>query len=146
MFCNKCGNQLQAGDNFCSKCGANISAITSATSPNDDEQQSGLNATAPDPQGSDLVFTSKLILGGNVIRPDRLIINEKNIVYEKRNRYLIGVDRVMIPYSRIASVEFDRGLISSRIVIYSKGNQAITVDHFSVSDGKKIKEEIERRL
>jgi hypothetical protein len=64
----------------------------------------------------------------------------------RRNKHLIGVDRVMIPLSRIASVEIDRRLISSKIVIYSKGNQSITVENFSVGDGEKIKQEIEWRM
>lgn len=68
------------------------------------------------------------------------------MVYEKRNKHLIGVGRVMIPISRIASVEIDRRLISSWIIIYSKGNQTINVENFSVGDGKQIKREIEQRM
>lgn len=146
MFCNKCGHKLNAGDAFCSKCGNDVRAITSGASSSDVEEQVVSDETTVEVGSKDVVFTSKLLLGGNVIRPDRLIINDNNVVYEKRNKHLIGVDRVMIPIARIASVEIDRRLISSRIIIYSKGDQSITVENFSVRDGKKIKREIERRM
>ena len=146
MFCNKCGHKLNAGDAFCSKCGNDVRSITSGASSSDVEEQAISDESTVEVGSKDVVFTSKLLLGGNVIRPDRLIINDTNVVYEKRNKHLIGVDRVMIPIARIASVEIDRRLISSRIIIYSKGNQSINVENFSVGDGKQIKREIERRI
>jgi hypothetical protein len=146
MFCNKCGHKLSFGDAFCSKCGNDVKSITSAASSLDQGAQQDADDAQLEVGNMDVEFTSKLLLGGNVIRPDRLIINHQNVIYEKRNKYLIGVDRVMIPISRIASVEIDRRLISSKIIIYSKGNQSITVENFSVGDAKKIKEEIERRM
>jgi hypothetical protein len=146
MYCNKCGNKLNASDAFCVKCGNDVRTITNSFSaPNMSEQQ--FTDEMDETLGLvDIVFTSKLLLGGNILRPDRLIINDTNVIYEKRNKHLIGVDRVMIPISRIASVEIDRRLISSRIIIYSKGNQSITVENFSVGAGKKIKQEIEWRM
>jgi hypothetical protein len=123
-----------------------VRSITSGASASDVEEQIVSDESTVKVGGQDVVFTSKLLLGGNVIRPDRLIISGNNVVYEKRNKHLIGVDRVMIPISRIASVEIDRRLISSRIIIYSKGNQTINVENFSVGDGKQIKREIEQRM
>ena len=52
----------------------------------------------------------------------------------------------MIPITRIASVEIDRGIIRSKIIIYSKGDQTITVENFTVGDGRKIKRAIEERM
>lgn len=146
MFCNKCGHKLSFGDSFCSKCGNDVKSITQGDKYSDIEQQQISDETETNSNSNHVIFTSKLLLGGNIIRPDRLIINDKNVVYEKRNKHLIGVDRVIIPISRIASVEIDRRLISSRIIIYSKGDQSITVENFSVRDGRKIKQEIQRRL
>ena len=146
MFCNKCGYKLSFGDSFCSKCGNDVRNITQGGNSSDIEQLQISAEAETTANSNDVVFTSKLLLGGNIIRPDRLIINDKNVVYEKRNKHLIGVDRVMIPISRIASVEIDRRLISSRIIIYSKGDQSITVENFSIGDGRKIKQEIERRM
>ena len=142
MFCSNCGNKLNVGDKFCSACGSNVSAITGGS----EHTNSSENSDVFTEDKSSLVFTSKLLLGGNVIRPDRLIIENKNVIYEKRNKHLIGVDRIMIPISRIASVEIDRGIIRSKIIIYSKGDQTITVENFTVGDGRSIKTAIEERM
>ena len=145
MFCSNCGHSLLPTDRFCSSCGANVASITGASSsaePTRHQPEKSVNVAISEP----LVFTSKLLLGGNVVRPDKLIIEQNSVIYEKRNKHLIGVDRTLIPISRIASVEIDRGIIRTRIIIYSKGNQAITVENFTVGDGKRIKEEIEKRM
>lgn len=146
MFCNKCGSELNSEDLFCSKCGNDVSSISDEHSETDEVYESVVSDMPVNHNSSRIVFSSKLLLGGNIIRPDRLIIAENNVVYEKRNKYLIGKDRIMIPFSRIASVEIDRKLISSRIIIYSKGDQSITVENFSISAGRRIKEEIEKRM
>ena len=49
-------------------------------------------------------------------------------------------------FSRISSVEIDRKLIDSDILIYSTGNQQLKVEDFSVGEAKKIKKIIEGRL
>jgi len=102
MFCNKCGHKLNVGDAFCSNCGNDVRSITSGASASDVEEQIVSDESTVKVGGQDVVFTSKLLLGGNVIRPDRLIISGNNVVYEKRNKHLIGVDRVMIPIARIS--------------------------------------------
>ena len=142
MFCSNCGHQLKGNDKFCSSCGNDVTAITgnSENSVGSDENDV---LTEEEPS---LSFNSRLLLGGNIIRPDRLIIEKSNVIYEKRNKHLIGVDRVMIPISRIASVEIDRGIIRSKIIIYSKGDQTITVENFNVGDGRRIKRAIEERM
>lgn len=146
MFCSSCGHKLSPNDRFCSQCGNQVSSITGAASSLEKTLSSSDEQSFKSNDNWRLVFTSKLLLGGNVVRPDRLIIEQNSVVYEKRNKHLIGVDRTLIPISRIASVEIDRGIIRSKIIIYSKGSQAITVENFTISDGKKIKEEIEKRM
>jgi hypothetical protein len=146
MFCSNCGHKLSSTDRFCAQCGSHVGSITGASLSSEKTESSSAKQSSTANDDSSLVFTSKLLLGGNVVRPDRLIIEQNSVVYEKRNKHLIGVDRTLIPISRIASVEIDRGIIRSKIIIYSKGSQAITLENFTISDGKKIKEEIEKRM
>ena len=146
MFCYNCGNKLQGTEKFCPNCGTDVSGYTKAdktSNPAPPQEQSN-DEVAP-PVGSE-VFTSNVLLGGNLVRPDRIIIDDRNVIYEKRNKNLIGVDRIIIPISRISSVEIDRKLISTKIIIYSKGKQDIIVENFSVSDGKRIKKAIDGRM
>jgi hypothetical protein len=146
MFCHNCGNKLQGTEKFCPNCGTDLSAYTQGNHGSaahaDDTDSSDDSAISA---GSE-VFTSNILLGGNLVRPDRIIIDDRNVTYEKRNRNLIGVDRIIIPLSRIASVVIDRKLISCKIIIQSKGNQDITAENFSVGDGRRIKKAIDRRL
>jgi uncharacterized membrane protein YvbJ len=84
MFCNKCGYKLNSGDAFCSKCGNDVRSITSGgVLPETDVQQVSAESDAQLSRG-DVVFSSKLLLGGNILRPDRLIINDQNVIYEKK--------------------------------------------------------------
>lgn len=146
MFCHNCGNKLKGIEKFCPSCGTDLGAYSLGN------QDTTVQATSVDsndeievPAGSE-VFTSNILLGGSLVRPDRIIIDDRNVTYEKRNRNLIGVDRIIIPISRISSVEIDRKLISSKIIIYSKGKQDIIVDNFSVGNGRRIKKAIDRRM
>lgn len=146
MFCYNCGNKLHGVEKFCPNCGTDVSAYTQGDSaPHSTPSQKASDTEREPPAGSE-VFTSNVLLGGNLVRPDRIIIDERNVIYEKRNKNLIGVDRVIIPINRISSVEIDRKLISSKIIIYSKGKQDIIVENFSVSDGRRIKKAIDKRL
>ena len=132
MFCSSCGNKLKESDNFCSSCG----------------QKSAKNNTKTDfkEKLETFEFSSNILLGGNILTPDRLVITNNEVIYKKRNKYLIGVDESSIPFSRISSIEIDRKLIDSDILIYSTGNQQLKVEDFSVGDAKKIKKIIESRI
>lgn len=132
MFCSSCGNKLKESDNFCSSCG----------------QKSAKNTIKTDfkEKLETFEFSSNILLGGNILTPDRLVITDNEVIYKKRNKYLIGVDESSIPFSRISSIEIDRKLIDSDILIYNTGNQQLKVEDFSVGDAKKIKKIIESRL
>jgi len=132
MFCSSCGNKLKESDNFCSSCG----------------QKSAKNTIKTDFKEKLEIFefSSNILLGGNILTPDRLVITDNEVIYKKRNKYLIGVDESSIPFSRISSIEIDRKLIDSDILIYSTGNQQLKVEDFSVGDAKKIKKIIESRI
>ena len=132
MFCASCGNKLKESDNFCSSCGKKNTGSTVSNDSNEELET--------------YEFSSNMLLGGNILTPDRLIITATEVVYKKRNKYLIGVDESSIPFSRISSVEIDRKLIDSDILIYSTGNQQLKVEDFSVREAKEIKRIIESRL
>ncbi|HZH86864.1 MAG TPA: PH domain-containing protein [Brumimicrobium sp.] len=132
MYCSGCGNKLEGHENFCPKCGQGIGG------QNKRETVSGPTET--------LSFSSSFVLGGNLLTPDRLIITAEEIIYKKRNRYLIGVDESVIPFKRISSVELNRRLISTTVIIYTNGNEKIELKNFSVSDAKEIRKAIAERI
>ena len=131
-FCSGCGYNLNGNENFCPSCGKK-----SAATDNEHESKRKLPT---------LEFTSNILLGGDILTPDKIVITATEVIYKKRNKYLIGVDEAAIPFQRISSVEIDRKLIDCHIIIYSTGNQKIIAEDFSISDGTKIKSEIENRL
>ncbi|MDD2983692.1 MAG: hypothetical protein PHQ74_09915 [Crocinitomicaceae bacterium] len=132
MYCSGCGNQLQGDEKFCPECGKSTS--NEKSSPEKKEEFETLE------------FKSSILLGGSILSPEKLIITDTAVVYRKRNKYLIGTDESSIPFSRISSVEINRKLIDSDILIYSTGNQKIVAQDFSISSAKEIKSEIERRI
>jgi hypothetical protein len=66
--------------------------------------------------------------------------------YIKRNKYLIGKDRVHLVYQNISSVRIDRKLIDADIIISGRGAVEITAKDFSISDAKKIEQLINQLL
>lgn len=130
MYCISCGFNLKGNENFCHSCGVKINE-------SHDRAEIGIET---------FEFSSNILLGGSILTPDRIVITKTEVIYKKRNKYLIGVDESSIPFSRISSVEIDRKLIDSDIVIYSTGNQMIKAKDFSVRDAKKIKKIIEQRI
>jgi uncharacterized membrane protein YvbJ len=134
-YCTQCGTALQDSFKFCPSCGAATNGGT--------VQETTSQLQAPPTEEE---FTSNMLLGGNVITPDRLIVGTTSVIYRKRNKYLIGVDESSIPYRQISSVEIVRHLIDADIIIYGSGNKKIEAKDFSVSNAKRIKQLIEDRL
>ncbi|HLV42522.1 MAG TPA: PH domain-containing protein [Brumimicrobium sp.] len=132
MYCSGCGIKLEGHENFCSNCGKNVNG------QNDAAETPTFNET--------LSFSSNFVLGGSLLTPDRLIITDKEIIYKKRNRYLIGVDQIVIPFKRVSSVELDRRLISTTVIVYTNGNEKIELKSFTVGDAKRIREAIAERI
>ena len=122
-FCISCGYTLTGKENFCPSCGLNLLGISSKN-----ESKKSFTYT----------FTSKFILGGNILTPDKLIINQDGVSYLRRNNYLIGVDRSHLSFSDISFVKIDQGLINAAIIISSKGSKGIQANNFSISDARKI--------
>ena len=130
MYCSSCGYNLKENDKFCSSCGEKLMI--------DNDYKKKIFKTHH--------FSSNILLGGNLLTPDRIIITDSEVVYRRRNKYLIGIDESSIPFTRISSVEIDRKLIDAHILIYSTGNQLITAKDFSIRDSKRIKKIIEERI
>jgi len=122
-FCALCGYNLSGNENFCPSCG---------------QKSSGNNTKTHLKESFSYSFSSKIILGGSILTPDKLIIDQDGVTYLKRNKYLIGVDRSFLSFSDISYVKIDRRLINSNIIISSKGSKGIRAENFSISDAKKI--------
>lgn len=132
MYCSSCGHNLTGNENFCPSCGQKPNTNLSLSKTQNDVKT--------------YEFKSNILLGGSILSPDRIVVTDSEVIYKKRNKYLIGTDESSIPFSRISSVEIDRKLIDSDIIIYSTGNQTIVAGDFSIADAKKIKKIIEERI
>ena len=138
-FCFNCGHGLNGGENFCPNCG--VALHTSGKAEGHQEiKKEDLS------DNETLEFSSNILLGGSLLRPDRVRITATHFVYEKRNKNLIGTDKISIPINRISSVKLDRKLIDAALTIYSTGNKEVIVSDFSISNARKIKAAIEERM
>lgn len=91
-------------------------------------------------------FRSAITRGGSVLTPDIITIAQNKVIYKKRNSYLINVDTISIPISKISSVELDTSLWGSDIIIQSYGGIQIIGKKFTKWDAQKIKSLILERL
>ena len=134
MYCSKCGGEINEDANFCSNCGQKVDGS--------DVSNNEVNAS----EFESVSFSSRFILGGSLLTPDRVIITSKELIYRKRNSHFIGVDEIAIPFKRISSIEIDRRLISTSIIVYTMGNEVVKLKNFSIGDAKKIREVLNQRL
>ena len=84
--------------------------------------------------------------GGSLINPDIIEIRDRFVIFKKRKKYLIGYDTILIPFSKISTVEIDSGFIGTEITIHSFGLGTITAHRFTLMDAKEIKRLIENRI
>ena len=129
-YCSQCGNNLNPSDKFCSSCGSRIGSNQSTLSK---------------PRFS-YEFKSNILLGGDILTPDKILIDQTGVSYIKRNSYLIGKDRVHLSYSNISSVRIDRKLIDADIIISGRGAVEITAKDFDISNAQKIERLINQQL
>jgi len=130
-YCTNCGNSLNSGDQFCSSCGTKVgSGVTNSSSLIEFSYE----------------FSSNILLGGNILTPDKILIDQTGVTYTKRNKYLIGKDLVNLAYQNISSVRIDRKLIDADIIIAGRGAVEIIAKDFSISDAKKIEKLIRKQL
>ena len=88
-------------------------------------------------------FSSKIIMGGNAILPQTIIVTDNAVTLKQRNKWLIGTDMVTIQKKQIASIEINTHLVGATISIYTVGNSKIVANNFSNEDAYKIKELLE---
>ena len=130
-YCSNCGNALNSGDRFCPSCGTKVGS-------------SVLNSSATVKFSYE--FKSNILLGGDILTPDKILIDQNGVTYIKRNKYLIGIDRVHLAYQNISSVRIDRKLIDADIIISGRGAVEIIAKDFSISNAKKIEQLIKKHL
>jgi hypothetical protein len=131
VYCSNCGGEINKTHRFCLHCGQKLKSTS---------------LSKPVSKSFNYSFTSKLLLGGNFLTPDKLLLDENGVTYQKRNKYLVGVDESFLAYSSISYVKIDRGIINATIIISSKGSQAIRAANFSLSDARKIEKIIKFNL
>lgn len=129
-YCSNCGNSLNPSDKFCSSCGSKI----------------GSNLTTASITKFSYEFKSNILLGGDILTPDKILIDETGVTYIKRNSYLIGKDRVHLSYGNISSVRIDRKLIDADVIISGRGAVEIVAKDFSISSARKIERLINQYL
>jgi hypothetical protein len=92
------------------------------------------------------LYTAALTRGASPINPDTIEINDRFVIFKKRRVYLIGFDKIIIPISKIASVEIDSGIIGTDITIQSYGMGVIKAHRFTLKDANEIKRLIEQNI
>lgn len=92
------------------------------------------------------IFKAAITRGASPVNPDTIEIDDRYVIYKKRRIYLIGYDKIIIPLSRIASVELNTGIIGTRITIHSFGMGIIDAHPFTLDDANEIKRLIENKL
>ncbi len=92
-----------------------------------------------------LTFESAITRGGGILTPDIIIIDSDSVTYKKRNKYLINVDSITVPISKISSVELDTSLWGTDIIIKTFGAGEIIGKKFTKSDAKQIRKLIQER-
>ena len=130
-YCSNCGNALDPTDRFCPSCGTKVGSTV-------------LNSSATGKFSYE--FKSNILLGGDILTPDKILINQTGVTYIKRNKYLIGNDRVHLAYQNISSIRIDRKLMDADIIISGRGAVEIIAKDFSISNAKKIEQLIRKQL
>jgi len=92
------------------------------------------------------LFKASITRGASPLNPDTIEITDRFVVFKKRKIYLIGYDTLMIPFSKISSVEINTGIIGTDLTISSFGEETINARRFSLKDAKEIKRLIENQL
>lgn len=92
-----------------------------------------------------VTFKSAITRGGNIIRPDVLIINNDSVTLRKRNTYLINCDTTTLPLQNISAVTLNTSLLGTDIIITSYGGEKIIGRKFSKSDAEQVRDIINQR-
>lgn len=83
-------------------------------------------------------YKAMRISGGNSIFPDKLVLTESTITFEKGK--LIGNSSISIKLSEVSGLSVETGLLFANITIQSTGGTIIYANGFSKSDAQELKE------
>lgn len=83
-----------------------------------------------------LTFIASRITSGNVLFPDKIVIDGINVTYYKG--HLTGYQSTIIAKKNIASVYIGSGLLFGDVTIETIGGKRITASGFNKSDAKSI--------
>jgi hypothetical protein len=89
------------------------------------------------------IFKSRITRLGPLLTPYVIEVDDNFVTFRKRNSYLLNVDSMSIPISKISSVNVDANILGTEIIITSFGEGEIRAKKFSLSDAKEIKQLIE---
>ncbi|MGP8216762.1 MAG: hypothetical protein ACLQQ4_14450 [Bacteroidia bacterium] len=104
-----------------------------------EKEESELNTSKNKSLSSKAEFTSSVTRGGDVINPDKIIIDAGIVTWKKRSKILISGESVSIPIDKVSSVDLSTGVVGTDILISSYGNKSIHAKDFTKSDAQKIK-------
>jgi hypothetical protein len=86
------------------------------------------------------VFKQAITRGGSILIPDQIIITDDAVIWKKRDKNLITVDSKILDIQNISSVELNRHLIGTTIMIRCFGGDTLEVRRFTASDAREIKQ------
>jgi|GEM_PF-2448558 hypothetical protein len=104
-----------------------------------EKEESELNTGKNKSSSAKVEFTSSVTRGGDVINPDKIIIDAGIVTWKKRSKILISGESVSIPIDKVSSVDLSTGVVGTDILISSYGNKSIHAKDFTKSDAQKIK-------
>ena len=82
-------------------------------------------------------FTASRVSGdGNAVFPDKLIIDDDYVIYQKSR--VIGRKQIRVKQSSIGSVSIDKHVLFADIIIETNGGQRIVAHGFTRSDAQEI--------
>ena len=90
--------------------------------------------------GSDKTLRSRIELGGSLLRPDIIVLQDDGLLIVKRNWHLLTVKKTFLCFSDIKSFKIHRGLVKARITIQKKKSGNFGLRGFSISDAKYVKD------
>ena len=90
--------------------------------------------------GSDKTLRSRIELGGSLLRPDIIVLQDDGLLIVKRNWHLLTVKKTFLCFSDIKSFKIHRGLVKARITIQKKKFGNFGLRGFSISDAKYVKD------
>ncbi len=89
---------------------------------------------------SNKTLKSRIELGGSLLRPDIIVLQDDGLLIVKRNWHLFTVKKTYLCFSDIKSFKIHRGLVKAKITIQKKKFGNFGLRGFSISDAKYVKD------